>query len=208
MKQKELGIAVNCFYIVISLLIVFILAMLVLYLPNIREIDFAIIHFIQGTLSAFPTYVAKYISYYGSSDGWLWPRITAAGVMVSHKYYMKAFLFLVFTNIIFVVNDGWIKHLVCRERPCGPFYGGYSFPSGHAAFAMCMYGILIYLVHRYVHTEWWRILLITVFSLWIILVCISRMWLNVHFFTDVLAGLFVGFAMVNLFIILDKFFTK
>ena len=207
MKQKEFSIAINCLYIVVSLLIVFILALLVLYLPNLREFDFKIIHSIQGALSTFSISIATFISYYGSSGGWLWPRITAAAVMVSHKYYMKAFLFLVFTKIIFTINDGWLKCLVCRERPCGPVHG-YSFPSGHAAFTMTMFGILIYLVHKYVHTDWWRILLITVFSLWIILVCISRMWLNAHFLTDITAGLCVGFAMVNLYIILDKFFTK
>ena len=208
MKQKDFSIAVNCFYIVVSRLIVFALAMLVLYLPELREIDFKIIHFVQGTLSAFPVYVAKFISSYGSSDCWLWPRITAAAVMVSHKNYLKAFLFLILTRLIYMFNDELIKPLVCRERPCGIMHAGYSFPSGHVVFSMTMFGILIYLVHRYVRTDWWRILLITLFSLWIVLVCIARMWLNVHFFTDVVAGLLVGFAAVNLYIILDKFFTR
>lgn len=208
MKQKDLSIAVNCYYLVGSLLIVLLLALMILYFPNMREIDYNILHFIQGSLSTFPISVAKFISYYGSADYWLWPRITAASVMVSHKYYLKAFLFLIFTRVVFFVNDGMLKGLVCRERPCGFTHPGYSFPSGHAAFATCMFGILIYLVHKHVHTDWWRFLLITLSTIWIILVCISRMWLNVHFLTDVIAGVFVGLAMVNLYIISDKFFNR
>ena len=208
MKNKGYGIAINCYYIVLSLLVVFALAMVVLYLPNWRSVDFNILHSIQDYLFLLPYSYAKIISYFGCGDYWLWPRITAAAVMVSHKYYLKAFLFLIFTRVVFFVNDDFIKHLVCRERPCGHAYGGYSFPSGHAAFSMCMYGILIYLVHKHVQTEWWRILLITLLTIWIILVCLSRMWLNVHFPSDILAGLLVGFAMVNLYIILDKFFSK
>ena len=208
MKRKEVSIAINCYYIVISMLIVFVLAMMVLYLPNMREIDYDIIHAIQGVMFNYPTKYAKFISYFGCANYWLWPRLVAASVMVSHKYYLKAFLFLIFTRVVFFINDIWLKGLICRTRPCGHAYGGYSFPSGHAAFTMCMYGILIYLVHRYVKTDWWRTLLITLFTVWIILVCISRMWLNVHFFTDITAGLFVGLILVNLYIIFDKFFNN
>ena len=208
MRKREFSIAVNCWYIVLSILVVFVLAMLVLHLPNMRSIDYSVLHAIQNYLFVFPYSYAKFISYFGCGNYWLWPRITAAAVMCSHKYYLKAFLFLIFTRVVFFINDGFIKHLVCRERPCGRIYGGYSFPSGHAAFTMCMCGILIYLVHKHVHTDWWRILLLTVLSLWIVLVALSRMWLNVHFPIDIIAGLCVGFALVNLYIILDKFFDR
>ena len=208
MKRQEFGIAVNCYYICISLLLVFALAMCVLYVPNWKSIDYNILHALQGALSVFPVSVANFISYFGIENYCLWPRITAASVIVSHKYYMKAFLFLIFTRLIFFFNDGFIKHIVCRERPCGDLYSGYSFPSCHAAFSMCMYGILIYLVRKHVHTDWWRVLLITLFTIWIILIGISRMWLNVHFCTDIIAGYLVGFAFVNLYIILDKFFNN
>ncbi len=207
MKESEYSITGNCINIVISLVAVFILAMIVMYLPQTRNIDFQIINAVKGAVSYFPISVPQFFSEFGGANYWLWPRITAATVLVSHKNYVRAFLFIVVTQAIFLFNNGFVKTIVCRQRPCTDF-AGYSFPSGHCSFAMCFFGILIYLVYRYVRTDWWRTVLITIFSLWIILIGISRMWLSAHFLTDVIAGYLVGFIFVNLYIILDKFFSK
>ena len=184
------------------------LAAMVLYFPGMRDIDYKILHGIQGGLSAFPYSFFDFVSYFGSANYWLWPRITVTAVLISHKYYMKAFLFLIITKLTMYINDLFLKGIICRQRPCGEAYGGYSFPSGHVALNTCLFGILIYLVYKYVRTDWWRTLLITIFSIWIILVALSRMFLNVHFLTDVTAGFFVGIIMINLYIILDKFFNN
>ena len=207
MAGNEYSITRNCVYIVISLIAVFVLAMIIMYLPQTRDIDFQIIHALQGAVSYFPVTVPQFISEFGGANYWLWPRITAATVMISHKNYVRAFLFIIITQAIFLFNNCLLKTMVCRERPYADFTG-YSFPSGHCSFGMCFWGILIYLTYRYVRTDWWRTVLITLFTLWIILIGISRMWLGAHFLTDVIAGYFVGFAFVNLYIILDKFFSK
>ena len=208
MKQKEISIAINCYIIAFAFVLLAVLTFVVLYMPNIREFDQQILHAVQGVLIQFPISVAEFVSRFGAGDFWLWPRITAVAVMISHKYYMKAFLFVIFTQLTYHVNDDWLKPLICRERPCDSLAAGFSFPSGHVAFQVCMCGILIYLVHKYVNTDWWRTILITIFSIWIVAVCVSRMWLNAHFLTDVTAGFCVGIIMVNLYIILDKFFSK
>ena len=61
---------------------------------------------------------------------------------------------------------------------------------------------------HYVRSQFWRIFLSIFFGLVIFMVALSRMWLNVHFLTDVLAGLFLGFLVVNIYIIVDKFFAR
>ena len=207
MKENEYSITGNCINIVISLFAVFVLALIVMYLPQSRNIDFQIINVVKGAVSYFPISIPQFFSEFGGANYWLWPRITAATVMVSHKNYVRAFLFIIITQAIFLFNNGFLNTIVCRERPCADF-AGYSFPSGHCSFSMCFFGTLIYLVYNYVRTDWWRTVLITIFTLWIILVGISRMWLSAHFLTDVVAGYLVGFAFVNLYIILDKFFSK
>jgi undecaprenyl-diphosphatase len=135
----------------------------------------------------------------------LWPQIAACSVLVSHQKYLKAFLLVFFTQGTFYLNE-LIKNFVCRQRPCD--YYGYSFPSNHAAVEMCFYGICIYLILRYTRNEFWRYFLALVFGIFIFLVCLSRLWLGVHFLTDIIAGLSLGIIMINLYIITIKAFGE
>lgn len=71
-----------------------------------------------------------------------------------------------------------------------------SYPSGHAMSAMAFYGFLIYLCLRYSMRPWLKILLIIVLSITIISIGISRIYLGVHYPTDVAAGFIGGFIWV------------
>lgn len=205
-RQQEYGTALNWNYVIISLVVVVVLMLCVLYVPNFREFDGNILHSIRLALSPYPSYIPVMISEFGRAQNMLWPQIAAGSVLVSHQKYMKAFLLIFFTQASFVLTN-LLKNFVCRERP-STFYSGFSFPSNHSVTTMCFYGILIYLTLHYVRTDFLRYLLTTVFGLFIALVAISRLWLGVHFPADVIAGLFLGFLLVNLYIILSKAFSK
>ena len=206
MKNKEAGIGFNINCIIISVTIFAILTMLVLYMPNIRTIDSNVLHSIRLALSPYPAYIPVIISGFGMENYMIWPQITAISVMVSHKLYTKSVLLLVFMWLAYTLKS-LIKNYVCRERPTEGF-PGFSFPSGHTTMTMCFYGIMIYLVHRYVSNNFWRNFLITLFSIWIFLVAVSRMWLGAHFLIDVIAGALLGFTMINLYIITCKVLKK
>lgn len=88
-----------------------------------------------------------------------------------------------------------IKHLIQRPRPVGIaaiVEDSYSFPSGHGTLSMALYGYLIYLLWL---TKWSRAIKICfaiLLAVLIILVGFSRLYLGVHYLTDVLAGLALG----------------
>ncbi len=205
MKNKEFSIAMNWNYIGISVVVLTILTVLVLYLPSMREIDSTILRSIRLALSPFPSYIPIFICGFGKAYGitLFWQQITAGCVLVSHRLYLKAFMLILFTQVSIFLKD-IMKDFVCRPRPHGSGLSSFSFPSGHSCASMCFFGILIYLVHCYVRNDFWRNFLIILFGLWIFMVGLSRMWLGAHFLSDVLAGMFLGFAIVNLFIIIDK----
>ncbi|MEH7613670.1 phosphatase PAP2 family protein, partial [Gottfriedia acidiceleris] len=69
---------------------------------------------------------------------------------------------------------------------------GYSFPSGHATNAMTVYGILTFILWRNIRTKSGRSLLIITSLIMILLIGISRIYLGVHFPSDVIAGYFTG----------------
>ena len=207
MKNKEYSVALNWSYVGLSVVVFSILTVLVLYLPAMREIDSTILRSIRLALSPFPSYIPVFVCEFGRAHLYLWPQITAACVLLSHRMYLKAFMLILFSNCALLMKDV-IKNYVCRPRPDGCSISSFSFPSGHSAFVMCFCGIIIYLIHKYVRSDFWRNLLIIIFGTWIFLLGLSRMWLGAHFASDVLAGMFLGFFLVNLFIILDKSISR
>ena len=203
MKNKEYSIAINWNYIGISVVIFAILTLLVLYLPGMRETDSAILRSVQHALSPLPAYIPLFVMKYGYANNLLWPQIAAACTFLSHRYFLRTFMLILFTQVAYLLKD-LIKDFVCRTRPDGAEQSGWSFPSGHCTASMCFYGIIIYLVHLHVKSDFWRNFLIIFFGLLIFLIALARMWQNAHYLSDILAGLLLGFILVNVFIIIDK----
>ena len=93
-----------------------------------------------------------------------------------------------------------------RPRPgeCLDFYFGcYSFPSGHTTFAVYFYGLLNYLVLRFLPISLKKFLMITFLIFFLITsIALSRLFLGYHFFSDVIAGGFLGGSWLLLAILL------
>ena len=77
--------------------------------------------------------------------------------------------------------------------------GGYSFPSGHAMASMTFYGFLIYLIIKSNINKNIKILLISLLTILILLIGISRIYLGVHYASDILAGYLVSIIYLILF---------
>ena len=88
-----------------------------------------------------------------------------------------------------------LKSLVRRERPVGyrlVAETGFSFPSGHSMVAMAFYGFLAWLAYRTCTTRRERAFYLLAFSVLIICVGFSRIYLGVHYASDVIAGFCVS----------------
>jgi membrane-associated phospholipid phosphatase len=88
-----------------------------------------------------------------------------------------------------------LKQLFQRKRPLSPLLKaakGLSFPSGHAIMAVTFYGLLIYILQHSITIDWLKwVATILVFVL-IILIGFSRIYLRVHYASDVTAGFLIG----------------
>lgn len=103
---------------------------------------------------------------------------------------------------VFVVNQV-LKVLFSRVRPSDFMIieeSGYSFPSGHAQASMAFYGLIIYFLYHSNLPKKWRKLLIGLFVFLIILVGITRVYLGVHYVSDVLAGYLVSYILLTIYI--------
>lgn len=95
-----------------------------------------------------------------------------------------------------------IKHIFLRPRPVGLKLikqGGYSFPSGHSMMAVAFFGILIYLVCKSKWNKTIKIILSSLLTILILLIGISRIYLGVHFASDVLAGFAIALSYLIIF---------
>jgi len=88
----------------------------------------------------------------------------------------------------------WLKHLFKRKRPFGPLQKakGLSFPSGHAIMSSTFYGLLIYIASKTIKDKPLKWFLIISFVVLIVMIGFSRVYLRVHYASDVAVGYIVG----------------
>jgi undecaprenyl-diphosphatase len=89
----------------------------------------------------------------------------------------------------------FLKMIFHRDRPLTPLLKaaqGYSFPSGHATMSITFYGLIIFLVWQNVKNLFIKWILTILLVLLIIFIGTSRVYLRVHYASDVLAGFCIG----------------
>lgn len=91
-----------------------------------------------------------------------------------------------------------LKLVFARPRPLGEVFTvatGYSLPSGHAMISMAYYGFIAILLLVQYQSRWNRIAAVGLAAL-ILCIGFSRIYLNVHYFSDVLAGYVLGLLVL------------
>ena len=100
-------------------------------------------------------------------------------------------IFMSINLIVITILQLILKNIFTRNRPVDINLideKGYSFPSGHSLTCMAFYGFIIYLICRSKLSRKIKILLTLLLVLLIILIGISRIYLGVHYATDVIGG--------------------
>jgi membrane-associated phospholipid phosphatase len=144
----------------------------------------------NGTLTAF----FKIVTLSGSVATLAVFTVAVAFYFVRRAKLNEALFVLVSAFGIEVVN-ALLKLLFHRQRPEFAYVhlDTYSFPSGHAAGATAIYGVVIYLLVRD-GLRSTRVLAAIVFACLIPLIAFSRLYLEAHYLSDVLAGCSLGAA--------------
>ncbi len=112
-----------------------------------------------------------------------------------HKHSARLLLAATIGNI--VLNSA-LKLVYHRARPAVFAWQttavSSSFPSGHAMSATVVYGTVAYLVMRLQKHRWAKMLTLGAAVLLILLICLTRLYLGVHYPSDVIGGIIVGLA--------------
>jgi len=150
--------------------------------------------------------IMKFISFIGS-EKFLIP-ITAmivAYTLIKKNYYISKLL-LISTLDSYILNF-LLKLFFKRTRPVVYFLvnqGGYSYPSGHSMVTMTLYSTIAFLLAKKTEDSKKKILIHTIAFVMICLMGFSRLYLGVHWPTDVIGGYLAGYVFYCLTIELIK----
>jgi len=151
------------------------------------------------------TIMMKGITFLGSKN-FIW----GIGVLIFVYLLLKKECWYIFPLVIGIGGAeniiSFLKDFFHRPRPTPQIVpaAGYSFPSGHAFYAMLAYGFMIFLTWKLIRNSGLRRLIFILCPLVILLIGLSRIYLGVHWLTDVLGGYCAGYSWLLINILLVR----
>lgn len=150
-------------------------------------------------ISDFATPIAKFITNFGGAIFIILLTVILIAVIKNKKIGLS-----ILTNLaIITILNQLLKRILQRPRPTEYRIieeSGYSFPSGHSMISMAFYGYLIYLIYKYVENKNVKWILISLLSVLICFIGISRIYLGVHYTSDVLGGFWISISYLVIYI--------
>jgi undecaprenyl-diphosphatase len=165
-------------------------------------LDTAAAQFVLRFSSPQMDVLATALSFMGSEAVWIL-SVLLLGLFLWQRRWGAAVMLVMVSGGVQLLNN-ILKSSFHRTRPIQVVAliaaQQYSFPSGHAMVSAAFYTYLAYLCWRLVRGVW-RFVLITGLILLVLLIGASRVYLQAHFLTDVIAGYIAGFVWADAVII-------
>ncbi|KQL53795.1 phosphatidylglycerophosphatase [Heyndrickxia shackletonii] len=162
---------------------------------QIRHFDRRIIDLVQGHISDRLTTIMLWITFFGSVKG----VALITFIVCVCLYITRHRLLGMYLAITVALGAGGfnqiLKLIFKRARPdIQPIIAesGYSFPSGHSMGSMILYGSLAFILFKAYNRMWAKILGVVVGVVLVFIIGISRIYLGVHYPSDVLGGYLAG----------------
>ncbi|MFS0840636.1 phosphatase PAP2 family protein [Paenibacillus sp. 1P03SA] len=191
MNRKLNVLLTHSFLVCLLLALCFGMVALLVSRQQVASFDETIISFVQGAESPGLTAAAALLSEIGSSA--VVPFITIAAALYLYfvlKHRSEVILLIAAIGGSAILNT-ILKKIFQRERPTIKIImeeAGFSFPSGHSMAVVALYGILVYLLWKHISGTAGRTVLIVLASAMIAAMGLARIYLGVHYPSDVLGG--------------------
>lgn len=198
-------------YIYITIIILLIITFLIIkntsLYNKIIDIDYSVIEFMSNIVDKRLTAVFSFLTNFGD---WYTPSIIIVCILlfIKNKWY---FYLITGSYALSGLVVGISKNLIKRPRPLQALIDipkSYSFPSGHTLTSIVFYMLLWYLLTKHTN-NFNKIIFFISFTLLAFLVGFSRVYLGVHYFSDVIGGLLLSIPCTLMCInIIDKNFSE
>lgn len=192
---------INVFLIIGSIALLLFTLESVTIAQNVHRVgnfDFYTIQAIQNHISPFNTSLMISATQLGSPVIMVLFSVLLQLLLLKNKKYELAIWSLATFVIGAVIINPFLKILIARPRPT--FHrivheSGYSYPSGHVIAATLFYGMLAIMAIFYFKKIYTQIAVIFIAGILVTLVMVSRIYLGVHYPSDVIAGVLLGIAI-------------
>lgn len=186
------------------LLLLFILDVVLIFTGNMSWLDNKAYRFFMGFKNETLTSIMKCITFFASVKFVVIATIVIAIIMLIMKWWK---ILPIIISVLTHLPAYSMKYLFKRSRPGESLWlvkeSGYSFPSGHSMIVIFFYGTIIYLMNKYNFK--FKKIFTAIFGTLIIMVPISRIYLGVHYFSDVIGGLLLASSLL---LFLSIFYDK
>jgi len=176
-----------------------------------QHFDDAVRMTVYGVASPRATTVLHAITQLGSPL-FLLPMTLVASLIFLRRRRIRGAILLTATMVGVSLLNWILKSVFQRPRPL-PFFGltvpaSYSFPSGHSLAAFCFYGALAALVTARLRSTFWSALVWAGAVVIIVAVGFSRLYLGLHYPSDIIGGYATGFVWVLTVASADRMFRR
>ena len=202
---------VIAFIISVVSIIGFSLISLLISDQKIIQFDRTIIDSVQGLETPSLTMIMKILTFIGSAPFVI--VLSLCLLLFLYKVLHHRLELILFTAAILgsAILNGILKNIFHRVRPDLHRLidiAGYSYPSGHAMNAFTVYSIISFLLWRHISSRWGRIILIIVSMVMILAIGISRIYLGVHYPSDIIGGYFASGFWVTTAILFFQYYQE
>lgn len=161
-----------------------------------NSLDNKVFHYLDSHVTPQNNWVMEFFTFLGTHTFLIPANLALIAWFLfvkKHRWYSIKIPAVALSSLALMFG---LKHLFGRQRPTDPLLqeaAGLSFPSGHALFSVTFYGLLIYMIYKSTYPRPLKLTLASLLLLLIIIIGLSRIYLRVHYATDVIAGFCVGF---------------
>jgi len=170
-----------------------------IFLLRKDDIDTSVFNYLATHVSDTNTNILEFITFLGNHNFLIPANLILIAYFLfikKHKWYSIKIPVVALGGLTVMLL---LKFIFSRPRPLIPLLEparGFSFPSGHAMMSFSFYGLLIFIVYENIRNLYLRWMLIILLLILIFAIGFSRVYLRVHYASDVIAGFAVGFIWI------------
>ena len=167
------------------------------YEGTLLVVDLPLLNFVRQAVQPGLTPVVIALTQFGSGKVIALLTVAVAALLLWRRYWLDTLWLAINVALIAGVGNYLIKFLFLRARPGIEHLvteTHYSFPSGHAMGSLLFYGTLIVLLPRFIPQQQICRVCQGLLGLFILMIGLSRLYLGVHYPSDILGGFLLGGA--------------